>query len=401
MGRGMPGLDPATLEHVARGETLPAMFVDLGVFDANTDHLVAVARDAGKTLRLASKSVRVPALMRRIVERGGPTVRGLMCFSAREAAFLADEGFDDLLVAYPQVQPADLEALHGLVAAGRTVSLMVDSPAHIDAVEATPGTVPLPVCIDLDVSYRPLGLHLGAQRSPVRDLGRFEAVLDRVMASDAVAFAGVMGYEAQVAGVPDRLPGHALNNALVRGMKRFSVPDAARKREAVARLLRDRGLSGLFNAGGTGSIRTSVAEPWVTEVTAGSGFLQSHLFDAYVENRNEAALAFALRVTRVPQPDIVTCQSGGFIASGETGPDKAPVPFWPPGVEPVSGEGYGEVQTPLKIPKGVTLEVGDAVLFRPAKAGEIAERFQEYLLVQDGAVVDRVPTYRGMGQCFH
>ena len=47
------------------------------------------------------------------------------------------------------------------------------------------------------------------------------------------------------------------------------------------------------------------------------------------------------------------------------------------------------------------LQPGDPVFFRPAKAGEIAERFKEYLLVQDGRITGRAKTYRGLGYCFH
>ena len=60
----------------------------------------------------------------------------------------------------------------------------------------------------------------------------------------------------------------------------------------------------------------------------------------------------------------------------------------------------GEVQTPLRLPAGLTLSHGDPVLFWFAKAGEPMERFAEVLLVRGGEVVDRVPTYRGEGQCF-
>ena len=59
------------------------------------------------------------------------------------------------------------------------------------------------------------------------------------------------------------------------------------------------------------------------------------------------------------------------------------------------------VQTPLQLPAGVTLHVGDPVFLRPAKAGEIAERFDEYLLVQRGKLVTRAKTYRGMHCTFH
>lgn len=47
-----------------------------------------------------------------------------------------------------------------------------------------------------------------------------------------------------------------------------------------------------------------------------------------------------------------------------------------------------------------TLNLGDPVLFRHAKAGELCERFDRLLLVQGEEVVDEVPTYRGAGQCF-
>ena len=47
------------------------------------------------------------------------------------------------------------------------------------------------------------------------------------------------------------------------------------------------------------------------------------------------------------------------------------------------------------------LAPGDPVLFRPAKAGEIAERFDEYLLKRGDRIVGRAKTYRGLGHCFH
>jgi D-serine deaminase-like pyridoxal phosphate-dependent protein len=46
------------------------------------------------------------------------------------------------------------------------------------------------------------------------------------------------------------------------------------------------------------------------------------------------------------------------------------------------------------------LRVGDRVWLRHAKAGELAERFNDYYLVENGAPARPVPTYRGEGQCF-
>ena len=73
----------------------------------------------------------------------------------------------------------------------------------------------------------------------------------------------------------------------------------------------------------------------------------------------------------------------------------------PQGLEPIGFEGWGEVQTPLsRVREAPPLEVGDPVICRHAKAGELAERFAEYLLVRGDRVAERVPTYRGLGWTF-
>jgi D-serine deaminase-like pyridoxal phosphate-dependent protein len=385
------------------------MVVDLDVLDANVARLARVAADHGKQLRVASKSVRVPDLLRHIVDVGGPHFRGLMCFSLAEARLLAEYGFDDLLIAYPTVQASDLAIAWELSEKGKTVTLMVDSPRHVAILadfwqRRGSARAPLGLCVDLDMSWRPFGLHVGAQRSPVRTVEDLEAVIDAIDAHADVRLAGLMGYEAQIAGLGDENPFAPLLNPAKKLIKRLSTQDVKKKRHAIARLLATRGIQlDFFNGGGTGSIRTTSEEDWITEVAAGSGFLQSHLFDYYASNANQPAFCFALQVTRSSQPDHVTCQSGGFIASGPTDPDKAPIPFLPQGLKPTKGEGFGEVQTPLVVPPSLRgqLQPGDPVFFRPAKAGEIAERFNEYLLKRGNEIVGRAKTYRGLGYCFY
>jgi hypothetical protein len=58
------------------------------------------------------------------------------------------------------------------------------------------------------------------------------------------------------------------------------------------------------------------------------------------------------------------------------------------------------VQTPLKVNGTVTPSLGWPVLFRHSKTGELAERFNEYLLVAEKHIVGEAKTYRGMGKCF-
>ncbi len=396
------------LAALVRDEPLPTMLVDLEVLDANVRRLSEVARQHGKNLRVASKSVRVPDLLKRILSVGGDHFRGLMCFSLPEAQLLAGEGFDDLLVAYPTVQISDLAIASTLAGEGKTFTLMLDSPTHVamlaDYWKEHGGDVPLRVCIDQDMSWRPGKLHIGAQRSPIRSIDDFATLLDSILSRSELRLAGVMGYEAQIAGVGDQNPFAPLLNPAKKLIKSQSVKDVATKRHAVSDLLIRRGVPiDFFNGGGTGSIRTTSDEGWVTEVTAGSGFLQSHLFDYYASNQNQPAMCFALQVTRIPQADRITCHSGGFIASGSSDPDKAPVPFLPAGLRPDKMEGFGEVQTPLLVPHALRgkLVPGDPIFFRPAKAGEIAERFNDYLLIEHGEKVGRARTYRGFGCCFY
>ena len=46
------------------------------------------------------------------------------------------------------------------------------------------------------------------------------------------------------------------------------------------------------------------------------------------------------------------------------------------------------------------LRIGDRVWFRHAKSGELAERVDRYLLVEDDRVEGEALTYRGEGKTF-
>ena len=58
------------------------------------------------------------------------------------------------------------------------------------------------------------------------------------------------------------------------------------------------------------------------------------------------------------------------------------------------------MQTPVTGAAAYRLRIGDRVYLRHAKAGELCERFDSLYLVEDGGIVDHVPTYRGEGLTF-
>lgn len=376
-------------------EPLPCALVDLDAFDTNLDRLLRPVRAAGKVLRPATKSIRVPALLRRVLERGGSAVSGLMTYAARETLYLAEEGFADLLLAYPTVRRNDVDAL-AAAARRTTIRVVCDAPEHLEALDAAAGRagVKLGAIIEVDLSYRPIErLHLGVRRSPLRTAADVLGLADRVRRYANLRFDGVMGYEAHVAGLGDR------GNPAKRALKLAARRVLEKTRSEIDQTLRSSGHSvEVFNGGGTGSIEWSARESVLTEITAGSGLLDSHLFDHYVDVPLVPAAYFALQVVRRPAPSIYTCGGGGYVASGAAGVDRLPIPALPEGASLLSLEGAGEVQTPIAYEGDLAL--GDPVFFRHAKAGELAEHFAEYCLVRGNRIEERVPTYRGLGHCF-
>jgi D-serine deaminase-like pyridoxal phosphate-dependent protein len=257
--------------------------------------------------------------------------------------------------------------------------------------------------LELDVAYRPFGaLHVGARRSPVRTPDDLLRLARAARAMPGVSVHGIMAYEAHVAGLTDRNPFTPALNPLKRWLKRITVPAASDLRARAVAALRAEGFAiTVVNGGGTGSLETTAAEDAVTEVTVGSAFLAPHLFDYFEGLDLEPACFFACDVVRASDRGLVTCLGGGYPASGEAGKDRLPLPWLPPGLALLDLEGAGEVQTPLSTRAcPVPLALGDPVFFRHAKAGEVAERFNEFLLLQGEKVVGRAPTYRGEGRAF-
>ena len=392
------------LRDAVRGETLPLALLDFDAVSRNAETLLAPARARRKTIRLATKSLRSPELIRRVMALDPGVFRGLMAYAPAEVSALLDDGFDDVLLAYPTCQVPLLGELSRRAAAGRNVMVMVDDLQHLLALDEAcrAGGGVIGVVVDVDMSLRLLRgrVHLGVRRSPVRDADRALALAEAVLGRRSLRFAGFMGYEAQVAGLTDA-GGSRVDNALKSTVRALSRRHAAALRGEISARARSRGIEvAVFNGGGSGSIDSSSSDDALSEVTVGSGLLDGHLFDHYSNVSFEPALYFALEVARRPEIGIVTCAGGGYIASGPAGRDRLPLPWLPRGLSLLPYEGAGEVQTPLAQQPGVRLKVGDPVFFRHAKAGELAERFSEYLLLEGDGVSARLPTYRGLGRCY-
>lgn len=386
----------------------PLAYVDLDAFDANG---AALLRAAGQQpIRVASKSLRSEALLGRALGLD-PRLHGVMAFTVREAIHLASRGITDVLIGYPASEPGELRALAEWLAEhpGHVIRPMVDDPAHIEALggAARACGTEVRVCVDVDTSWRPIGRRgpaIGARRSPLRTPRQVVEFVRRARGIDGIRVDALMAYDGQIAGVGDAPPGRPLRGRAIGLMQRRSLAELhdriPRIVEAVEReLVGDGGLS-LVNVGGTGSLSRMRDLTAATELTAGSGFYAPALFDGYRHLDLRPAAFFVLPVVRRPGRSVATVLGGGYVASGVAGPDRLPIPVHPGGLALDANEGAGEVQTPLLGKAARSLTVGDRVVFRHAKAGELAERFAELHLVEGDRWVQAAPTYRGAGLTF-
>ena len=384
----------------------PLAFVDLDQFDKNIAYVASTQKNTGKTIRVASKSIRCLDLLKRVFKKGKGAYRGILSFTLEEAGYLIENGLDDIIVAYPTIQQSDIDIFVEKTGQGANLSLVVDCPEHLkmlsDAGEKA-GVV-LNTCLDIDMSYKPFGelAHIGVRRSPVNDIDHAVRMAKASEKLAGVKIGSIMGYEAQIASVNDDYPGQSITNTAVRFVKNKSVKELTKRRGRIIKALKFEGLDlAVVNGGGSGSLVSTGKDRSVTEVTAGSAFFAPGLFRYFKQVKFKPSAFFGLRVTRIPDKGILTCQGGGYVASGEPGASRLPVPLMPKGLKYIKIEGAGEVQTPLVLSKNTrTMNINDPVFFQHAKAGELCERFNTLYLVENGKIIKRVPTYRGQGNAF-
>src|SRR5699024_10632875 len=153
------------------------------------------------------------------------------------------------------------------------------------------------------------GLYFGTYRSPVRNIGGAVKIAKSIEKSRLLELDGIMGYEAQIAGVSDQDPKRRRKSMVLRRRQSPSTKEVANRRadivhaveQEIGRTLR------FVNGGGTGSLDSTGKEAVVTEMTAGSGFYNPHLFDKYANFQLEPAAGFAIEITRIPTKEIFTC----------------------------------------------------------------------------------------------
>lgn len=378
---------------------MPFAFVDMDMFNKNKEDILK--RAGNKKIRIASKSIRCLSLIKNILSSNS-IFQGVMCYHPLEAVYLSENGLDDLLIAYPIFHEQHISAICKEIKKRKSIIAMVDLTEHAVQLNhiAEQENCILPVCMDIDMSSDFGLLHFGVRRSKVTTTEQAMELFHQIKKLKNLRLEGIMGYEAQIAGVGD-FTDSALKNSILPILKKKSVKEIAKRRSEIVNRIQSEGHQLKFvNGGGTGSLETTIKESCITEITVGSGFYSPTLFDNYKNFHHLPAAAYSIEITRNPKPSVFTCYGGGYTASGSMEKNKLPKPYLPTGAKLIETEGAGEVQTPIVYNGEEKLKLGDPIFMRHAKAGELCERFNSLLLIANGKIIDEVKTYRGDGKCF-
>lgn len=387
-------------EHAFKKLERPFAWLDYEALDHN---IQVVNSSATKPIRIATKSIRSTELLTYIQSKLKHCA-GFMTYTAAESVYLFEQGLDHLLLGYPSLELQSIEKLLHYSRNGKHITFMVDAVEQIFLLQKCAqkmGTIAY-ICIDINVSTDFKLLYFGTKRSPLNTFEKLQQLVDKIIEFPNIQIRGVMGYEAQIAGVPDWRRARSLRKKakglLIRKLKRTSIQKVKSFRQLAVAQIKSKVPLEFVNGGGSGSILLTCEQPEVTEVTVGSAFFAPVLFDDYESIQLKPAVGFALQITRQFDAETFVCHGGGYVASGVAGADRLPK-FLNSTYSFLPLEGPGEVQTPFNAPVN-SLKISDTVYLRHAKAGELCERFQVLHSVRGSEYQGSIKTYRGEQQCF-
>lgn len=372
---------------VLAGRTLPLAFVDLDVMERN---LRAILQSNGnKPLRLDARAMPCTVILQRVM-RSNARFHGVICATVDEAIGLAGvHNLADVLVAYPTVQTEVLARACAAIAGAHALTLTVDATSHVQALAAaaTKVRVIVPVCVEIDMSVSGPALEGPGRRSAIRtieDLVKLVTIIDEY---PELRFRGVLTYDNQRNHLAEWLAseGSQIDTSLsARNAQRLNE-----RRHALAEALRVAGHGdALVNCGGAGRMVFNAAHSAVTEITVGA-----LLFGLDPEDPSDTPAAVcATEIIRQPGPDLYACLGIGGGSPRLDDPMLLPRPYLPHGARLDGLYGVGEGQLPIRY--AGRLKIGDMVFLRPTTMRELCMYFDRLHLIQAGAVVDEVSTYR-------
>jgi D-serine deaminase-like pyridoxal phosphate-dependent protein len=371
------------------GPGRPVMIIDLDRMNANID-VLSTSVGPDKTWRVVVKSLPSVPLLEHVMDRAG--TRALMVFHQPFLNEVAST-FEDADVLLGKPMP---------VAAARTFYAVHDNPAFDPASQvqwlidtqdrlleyqalARELGVPMRLNIEIDV-----GLHRGGLPAPEA----IDPLLATIEADPNLSLAGLMGYEPQLTGLHADLEHPAVQTVL--GIYRGFI-DRVRAAGIDPSTL-------TLNGAGSHTLRIYERDHTMNDLAAGSGVVKPTDFDTFHLADNVPAAFIGTPILKrydhlyVPgEPwyaDVLSWWNpnlqrvhyiyGGYWKARYVSPGGVPEPLY-----------HSTNQEPFTTSDSVDLAVGDYAFLRPTQSERVLLEFEDLLVVQNGAVVDRWPVFIG------
>jgi D-serine deaminase-like pyridoxal phosphate-dependent protein len=374
----------------SEGVDRPVLLVDLDRLERNIDRLVrSVATVPGRCYRIVVKSLPSPGLVESVARRAG--TRALMCFHRPFLQAMAQRRPDaDILLGKPLPAAAArtfYDTHRGSFDPATQLQWLIDTPARLAQYQELARARDLRLRVNLEID---VGLRRGGFEEPEALVPVLQAI-----AADPrhLEFAGFMGYDAHLMGLPAPLAGAELPRVKARyaaciGLLRERFPQLARQRLS-------------FNGAGSPTFRHYEADPLLNDVSAGSCLVKPSHYDlpqlaefepaAFIATpllkrlpgARLPALGWAAPLIRAWDPNqkqMLFAYGGNWLAECEA----------PPGLSPhfaytsSNQQGYSASDA-------VTAGVDDFLFLRPMQSEAVLLQFGDLVALRAGRIEARWP----------
>jgi len=365
------------------GVAEPTLVVDTQRLAANIGAVNAALRPTPLSLRVVTKSLQAPELLKAVM-RGANTNR-LMVFNSVMLETLArDFSGADVLLGRPlpaMLVDQFLRRRAGDPSPAARPQWLVDSPQRLVQYAAVARARGAPIRVNLEID---VGLHRGG----LPDAQAVAAVLALAKAEPLVTVTGLMGYDAQVEGVPFK------DAELARVKRRYAEANAA----LVAALGHDPART--LNTAGSPTYRLHLNDKVANEVAIGSAFVKPTHFDLDTLTAHIPAAFIAEPVLKRMDQALIPSLEGaagalnfidpnsrrGYFAYGYGDAE----PISPPGVR--FSKLYGD-RAMLTSSAKVDLKEDDYIFFRPTESEGVFLQYGDLAAYDGGEIVGRWPTF--------
>ncbi len=372
------------------GINTPMLVIDLDRLDRNIDRVVqSIAKSPAKIYRVVAKSIPSPELVDYVARRAN--TQSLMVFHRpflQAMAKLSPQS--DILLGKPMpiAAAATFYAEHeGEFDPMRQLQWLIDTSNRLNQYLelAQSGGIKLRVNLEIDVGLHRGGFEAGA--------GLAEALTIIEKNPVFLEFAGFMGYDAHLMGIPQFLATRELRKVKARYAACVQQLNGSFPALAKADLC--------FNGAGSPTFRYYEGDTLVNDLSAASCLMKPTHYDLPILGDFEPSAFIAspvlkrLQGARLPamewtgplvrswdqnQTQMYFCYSGNWLAENES----------PPGLTPhfayVSSNQQG-----YSASDSVDIDVDDFIFLRPTQSEAVLLQFGDLVLIRRNRIVDRWP----------